>query len=245
MGKSLLSLTLSLLLLEPGCAGNRLERKLFTNPVAVNIGRYENDVGELESAIKTSKNKIEKTKYKLYDVVEGCRGDMLAENLMGKIPSLQEEELLFVVVGAGHINSFYLKLKNKFNVYFFSEVPYLETKDSFLKLSPFLFAQYSRKPENQKLDKRLNAVVYGDSHPEDFDFRNYFPSIQDFKEGGFKRIVFAYELLETSGEISLDSFKQILESEGRIPKMKTFLDYLSEAEKAGIGVGVVGFGKNH
>jgi len=183
MKTSKLALILSLGL--AGCSSNILCREQSKKPI---------DYNEMEREIEKSVQTIEPSKYGLYDLVDGCKGDLLMRDLKTSLNSLRltEKDLLLLFIGAGHVNSARIALSEDFNMWFFSEAP---------SNNNFLLAQYARKVYPEKKRKKLFCIIYGDDHSRDFDFFSYFPDAEDLRRAGFERVLFAYEKIGRLGKI--------------------------------------------
>jgi len=220
-----------------------LERKLSVNPVEASIGRYSYLFDDTEREIERIRELAEDEDVSWFlSVLKEMRGEKLTRGLNKKIEErkFSEEDLLFVFTGAIHLNEFYFSLKDRFNVFFFSEVPYLLDEEEFSEISPFLFSQFlGGVGEGRFVRGRPNAIIYGDYHTEDFDFSGYFPNVSELKDLGIKRVFLAYERMR-SEFIDLNSFENYLKRRSEVEENKSLLEYLREAENSGVKVEIFG-----
>ena len=206
------------------CADNRF-RHFYRDPIKANVGKSCVDV---DKTIKYTAKEYEgdaKAEY-YYDIKDGCRGDKLLDKLVKQMPDLNENDLLFIFTGATHINTFNLAFKNQ--AYYFSEAAYIGPNVNY-------FLKYVRTKRTNKIDNDCLTIVYGDDHNTNFDFRKYFPKIDELK--GVERIVFAAEHVYSydSGK-GLDFLKEY-----NIYQDNTFLlKYLEKAMKKRIKFELIG-----
>ncbi len=193
---------------------------------------YENfDVKKLKEYWKEN---IEPAHYYNYDITQNSRGYELAKNAKKQMkPEYYSREVMVIFfVGASHMNAIAKTFSASHNLYYFSEAPYVETRDNFTRIAGYLFAQFA-SGEVKECSKKEGpiAIIYGNNHMQTFDCATVLPTGNELVSAGIERIVVFLEGIEI-GRKEIDE----LVYHPFYAVNKEFVDYLIGLEsKTGLG----------
>lgn len=221
---------------------------LYNNPLDAFLGRHK---PKLEDKINTliqdsteffnEKEEMRKYIYETYDVIEEGRGAKLACKLLEQLKGeYVKNTLLIVDIGTNHIYAVGKRLRNNYNVYFFSEAPIIEDFKEFVdptSLYSSLLAFYGKEIYTTKPNKnKANAIIYGDDHSTGVDVISYFLTFDQLRKEGITKIIYAKEALEPKRNLKISEIENI----EKFSDNSKLYDYLKTVEANGIEVECMG-----
>jgi len=185
------------------------------------------------------KENIEPAHYYNFDITQDSRGYELAKNAEKQMkPEYYSRQVMLIFfVGACHMNAMAKTFSKSHNLYYFSEAPYVETKDNFARFAGYLFAQFATGETTCQVDKKKPiAIIYGDDHTEAFDCATVLPRGKELAKAGIQELVIFLEGIEI-GKKEIDELVYY----PFYAVNKEFVDYLMALEsKAGLEIEIFG-----
>ncbi|MEZ4819059.1 MAG: hypothetical protein R3A45_03850 [Bdellovibrionota bacterium] len=137
------------------------------------------------------------------------RGQLLLSNFNNHLDNsyLDGSTAFIILIGMLHTGEAEFWLSKTFNTFYYMESAFLSTDSDYLTSADYLIASLVRnKVFDAKPYKKAKpiAIIFGDDHLFEYDFKNDFPSGEDLQSLGIDQIVFAGEHLMYSNKKMYD-----------------------------------------